>query len=80
MSEQKNTLLHRIVFFRPAVAVDTVITVKVFFDWVLDEASPARMRGCWRQRRESSPRAGARPFGQRGLTPVFASNPGSPCD
>jgi len=62
------------------VAVDTVITVKVFFDWVLDEASPARMRGCWRQRRASSPRAGARPFGLRGLTPVSASNQGSPCD
>ena len=43
-------------------------------------ASPARMKGCWRQRRASSPRAGARPFGQRGLTPVSASNQGSPCD
>src|SRR4249919_2831699 len=50
------------------------------FDRVLDEASPARMKGCWRQRRPSSPRAGARPFGQRGLTPVSASNQGSPCD
>src|SRR4249919_4259422 len=39
------------------------------FDRVLDEASPARMKGCWRQRRPSSPRAGARPFGLRGLTP-----------
>src|ERR1700675_4139261 len=35
-------------------------------------ASPARMKGCWRQKRASSPRAGARPFGLRGLTP-FAS-------
>lgn len=43
-------------------------------------ASPARMKGCWRQRRASSPRAGARPFGLRGLTPVSASNQGSPCD
>jgi hypothetical protein len=50
------------------------------FDRVLDEASPARMKGCWRQRRPSSPRAGARPFGLRGLTPVSASNQGSPCD
>src|ERR1700730_7675265 len=43
-------------------------------------ASPARMKGCWRQRRASSPRAGARPFGLRGLTPVSASHQGSPCD
>jgi len=43
-------------------------------------ASPARMKGCWRQRRASSPRADARPFGLRGLTPVSASNQGSPCD
>jgi hypothetical protein len=50
------------------------------FEWVLGEASPARMKGCWRQRRASSPRADARPFGLRGLTPVSASNRGPPCD
>ena len=59
-----------------AVAVDTVVGVKVF----LHEASRPRMKGCWRQRQPSSPRAGARPFGLRGLTPVSASNQGSPCD
>jgi hypothetical protein len=43
-------------------------------------ASTARVKGCWRRRRASSPRATARPFGRRGLTPASASNQGSPCD
>ena len=38
------------------------------------------MKGCWRRRRASSPRAVARPFGLRGLTPASASNRGPPCD
>jgi hypothetical protein len=42
--------------------------------------SPAGMKECWRQRRASSPRAAARPFGLRGLTPTPASNRGLPCD
>ena len=44
------------------------------------KASTARMKGCWRRRRASSPRAIARPFGLGGLTPASASNQGSPCD
>jgi len=40
----------------------------------------ARIKGCWRRRRASSPRAIARPFGLRGLTPASASNRGPPCD
>ena len=39
-----------------------------------------RYRPAWTAERASSPRAGARPFGLRGLTPVSASNQGSPCD
>jgi hypothetical protein len=63
----------------PAFAVDTVITVKgVFLIGLWVRRLP--LKGCWRQRRASSPRVGARPFGQRGLTPVSASNQGSPCD
>jgi hypothetical protein len=42
--------------------------------------SPAGLEGCWRQRRASSPRAAARPFGLRGLTPTPASNRGLPRD
>src|SRR5262244_3925916 len=65
----------------PAFAVDTVIAVKEIFDWVdLIWVSPAGMKGCWRRRRASSPRAAARPFGLRGLTPASASNRGPPCD
>jgi hypothetical protein len=37
------------------------------------------MKGCWRRRRASSPRAVARPFGLRGLSPASASNRGPPC-
>jgi hypothetical protein len=59
------------------VAVDTVISVNRIF---LIGLSPAGMKGCWRQRRASSPRAAARPFGLRGLTPTPASNRGLPCD
>jgi len=63
------------------VAVDTVIAVKGIFDWVdLIWVSPAGMKGCWKRRRASSPRAAARPFGLRGLTPASASNRGPPCD
>jgi hypothetical protein len=63
------------------VAVDTVIAVKGIFDWVdLIWVSPAGMKGCWKRIRASSPRAGARPFGLRGLTPASASNRGPPCD
>jgi hypothetical protein len=57
-----------------------VITVKEFFDGLFGEASTAHMKGCWRRRRASSPRAIARPFGLRGLTPASASNRGPPCD
>jgi hypothetical protein len=38
------------------------------------------MRGCWKRTRASSPRAAARPFGLRGLTPASASNRGPPCE
>jgi hypothetical protein len=53
------------------IAVDTVIAVKGIFDWVdLIWVSPAGMKGCWRRRRGSSPRAAARPFGLRGLVGI----------
>src|SRR5215831_12817757 len=62
-------------------AVDTVIAVKEIFDWVdLIWVSPAGMKVCWKRIRASSPRAAARPFGLRGLTPASASNRGPPCD
>src|SRR5215471_16570272 len=62
-------------------AVDTVIAVKGFFNWVDPIwVSPAGMKVCWKRRRASSPRAAARPFGLRGLTPASASNRGPPCD
>jgi hypothetical protein len=60
----------------PMVAVDTVISVnRIFY-----RLASAGMKGCWRQRRASSPRAAARPFGLRGLTPTPASNRGLACD
>jgi hypothetical protein len=59
------------------VAVDTVITVKWIFLLAL---SPACKKACWRRQQASSPRAVARPFGLRGLTPAAASNRGLPCD
>jgi len=58
------------------IAVDTVIAVKGIFDWVdLIWVSPAGMKGCWKRIRASSPRAAARPFGLRGLTPASAFQP-----
>ena len=38
------------------------------------------MKACWRRRRASSPRAAARPFGLRGMTPTSASNRDPACD
>lgn len=60
-----------------AVAVDTVIAVKWNFYCFVSRwhKSVLEVRAA-----ASSPRATARPFGQRGLTPPPASNQGPACD
>ena len=59
------------------VAVDTVIAVKWNFYCIVSRwhKSVLEVRAA-----ASSPRATARPFGQRGLTPPPASNQGPACD
>ena len=62
---------------RPWFAVDTVIAVKWNFYCFVSRwhKSVLEVRAA-----ASSPRATARPFGQRGLTPPPASNQGPACD